>query len=398
MHSKKLDAKVKLWHHNSQGLFDYSAKDFQEYTLKWRGDAFLTKSNNRIQNQPSLPKTPIAKLKANDLALYPGHLFASLYQDLWLVARSFTNGYRLAPGDIIRLGAQAFKVKQICTDKPTNKGFSLTDLLVFQEPSEETSQVHSLPCRVCLSESYSSLNPLISPCNCKGSMKYIHLKCLQQSIKSRVHSTDYSLAFMFKNLSCELCSKQYSSKFYLNGELKDLLEIKNLPQPYIVLESLSCKEQGLYIASFCTKSILSLGRSHQSEVLIKDPSVSRNHAKLVYKGQGIYLKDNKSKYGTTILVKRPISLKENSHLEFQSENSTIEFKASGFVNLLPSCLRQPVAREPKSPSLPLFPVNEGICLSTDDLDFLVREAQGELLNTSLNFCQDSIQNFEAVNL
>lgn len=33
-------------------------------------------------------------------------------------------------------------------------------------------------CRVCLSENEDD-NPLISPCSCIGSCKYIHLECLR---------------------------------------------------------------------------------------------------------------------------------------------------------------------------------------------------------------------------
>jgi E3 ubiquitin-protein ligase DOA10 len=35
-------------------------------------------------------------------------------------------------------------------------------------------------CRICLSENWTKENPLISPCNCNGTMKYIHLKCLSE--------------------------------------------------------------------------------------------------------------------------------------------------------------------------------------------------------------------------
>ncbi len=57
-------------------------------------------------------------------------------------------------------------------------------------------------------------NPLINPCKCSGTMKYIHLQCLKQwykilifrlhskiNIKENSHLTIYS----FPSIECELC-------------------------------------------------------------------------------------------------------------------------------------------------------------------------------------------------
>ena len=35
-------------------------------------------------------------------------------------------------------------------------------------------------CRICLDESETEENPFITPCKCAGSMKFIHLLCLQE--------------------------------------------------------------------------------------------------------------------------------------------------------------------------------------------------------------------------
>ena len=37
----------------------------------------------------------------------------------------------------------------------------------------------SKECRICFEEE-SDNNKLISPCDCKGTSQYVHLKCLQQ--------------------------------------------------------------------------------------------------------------------------------------------------------------------------------------------------------------------------
>ena len=34
-------------------------------------------------------------------------------------------------------------------------------------------------CRICLDDEYDAeTNPLLTPCKCSGTMKYIHIKCL----------------------------------------------------------------------------------------------------------------------------------------------------------------------------------------------------------------------------
>ncbi len=63
---------------------------------------------------------------------------------------------------------------------------------------------------------------------------------------------------------------------------------------------------------------LTIGRGHESDVRINDISVSRNHAKLKYNKEDgtILLRDLKSKFGTLILIKKPLLIKEKKiHLQ-----------------------------------------------------------------------------------
>jgi hypothetical protein len=51
-----------------------------------------------------------------------------------------------------------------------------------RDKSSSTNSLPSKQCRICLagSEEEDSLGRLISPCKCKGTMKYVHLTCLQE--------------------------------------------------------------------------------------------------------------------------------------------------------------------------------------------------------------------------
>ncbi|XP_076823974.1 E3 ubiquitin-protein ligase MARCHF8-like [Clavelina lepadiformis] len=53
-------------------------------------------------------------------------------------------------------------------------------------------------CRICHCESDAGMGPLIAPCNCKGTLAYVHHSCLQQWIKS----SDLK--------HCELCGFHFS--------------------------------------------------------------------------------------------------------------------------------------------------------------------------------------------
>ena len=45
---------------------------------------------------------------------------------------------------------------------------------------KKRKKVNQPLCRICLSEDNETSNPLINPCTCSGTMKYIHLFCLKQ--------------------------------------------------------------------------------------------------------------------------------------------------------------------------------------------------------------------------
>lgn len=51
------------------------------------------------------------------------------------------------------------------------------------------------------------------------------------------------------------------------------------------------------------KQTFNMGRGHESEVRVNDISVSRTHAIIKYQADGIYIEDNRSKFGTLVLLK-----------------------------------------------------------------------------------------------
>ena len=62
-------------------------------------------------------------------------------------------------------------------------------------------------------------NPFINPCLCSGTMKYIHVKCLQFWLASKIttkKASEVCKTLTWNNLECELCKFEFPSKFPLS--------------------------------------------------------------------------------------------------------------------------------------------------------------------------------------
>ena len=76
----------------------------------------------------------------------------------------------------------------------------------------------------------------------------------------------------------------------------------------------------LHILNFNGKNCLKVGRGHDNDLRIADISVSRTHAffKFDPKTGMITVEDNSSKFGTLVLLKQPLVVKEGMTYYFQT--------------------------------------------------------------------------------
>ena len=85
-------------------------------------------------------------------------------------------------------------------------------------------------CRICYLEDDAKENPLIQPCICSGSMKYIHLDCLKHwlrtSIFVKIESNQNCSLYLYKNPICELCKTKFTDYIRHDGKLYELLDFK----------------------------------------------------------------------------------------------------------------------------------------------------------------------------
>jgi len=201
----------------------------------------------------------------------------------------------------------------------------------------------SQTCRICLSESTKAGNPFFSPCNCSGTMKYVHIKCLQRWLKSKLHVKDsgQSISIYWKTLECELCKTGYPNSFVINDQKYDIVEIERPNCAYLMLEILSKDKnmaKGLHIIKMENKNNIRLGRGHDSDIRITDISVSRCHALIKLEKGKFYLEDNNSKFGTLVNIKKPFCVAGVfNNISLQAGRTLISLSTKKNKTLFPVC-------------------------------------------------------------
>ena len=211
---------------------------------------------------------------------------------------------------------------------------------IAKNETQKTLTIHSKTkkkdklCRVCYLEEEDEIeNPLVQPCQCSGSCKYIHLKCLKQWINTKsclkVDQNDFCSVFVFTESECELCKAKLPDLVNHNGKLYSLLDFSDEFKNYLILESLTLDKENnkfLYVISLDKNGDIKVGRGQLCDILLSDVSVSRVHCILTIDGKNIYIHDNDSKFGTLVLIQSPsIKLAENLPLNVQVGRTYLNF-------------------------------------------------------------------------
>lgn len=79
---------------------------------------------------------------------------------------------------------------------------------------------------------------LVNPCDCKGTSEYVHIKCLQDWISSKVKKkiNPGATCFYWKKLNCEVCKVSLPDLVDIDGQKQELIPIYRPENPYILLE------------------------------------------------------------------------------------------------------------------------------------------------------------------
>lgn len=132
---------------------------------------------------------------------------------------------------------------------------------VKKNPNLSTSSIMNssgILCKICLSSQNEKNDPLITPCKCTGSMKYVHLRCIQHWMKSKLNAHEGNgpvTTFCWRNLQCELCKTKLPCYINCSKEQISLIPLEKIPKTsYAVIESFS-REEGSLALHFVDLSV-----------------------------------------------------------------------------------------------------------------------------------------------
>ena len=222
------------------------------------------------------------------------------------------------------------------TDSINNK---LKILYLKVKDVNEKIKNKPINCRFCFSEGqFDGDNPLISPCSCTGSVKYIHLNCLRKWLTSKVTvkstSNNNIYCYIFKNMECELCKCIIPERVKYRDKYISLLDFKEVKSPYIILQTMShynmhCGSYSeynvIFVLSFKYKNYMVIGRANESDIRLSDISVSRNHSILSYYNGDFFLDDIGSKFGTLLLIQNNILFLPYKEISIQTGRFNLMF-------------------------------------------------------------------------
>ena len=195
-------------------------------------------------------------------------------------------------------------------------------------------------CRICYGENYNDENPLICPCLCKGSMKYIHYLCLKNWLSSKIEedlSEDETekdnmecITYNRNGICCELCKTKYPDYIIHNNIYYNILFYKPKFEEFILFESMRVgrdKTKNYHVVTFDDRDYINIGRANECELSLAELSVSRFHS-LIHKDNGqAFLEDNTSKFGTLVLVQnKNMVVNDEVPLRLQISKTYIKFK------------------------------------------------------------------------
>lgn len=354
--NRNLKVRAKTWVRDSYGLYDYETNHYHAQNVLATRAGKITRVNNEVTYiNTTIDLTKNDKdntFDSKDESEVLAHIseapegikiFSELNAredggNLWMVVDrgEDARGHQARPGDVIKLGRVMFKIKQfkVGEEAQTTSSYQKSILDSIREHMEHSGQTSLLQnqdrkqsmggqiCKICLGDKAEKDNPLISPCKCIGSVKYVHLECLQAWVKSKLnmHQNKNLITIFWKNLNCELCKTKLPLNVTHQGEELTLIPFNNrISGSYVVMESFSKDREptGIHIIDLTSNQNFRMGRGHDCDLKISDISVSRIHAFLVVSKGKLYLKDNSSKFGTLVLKKDPIILNdENSSTQW----------------------------------------------------------------------------------
>lgn len=326
MSSTYLQVKCKTWNRDSLSLFDYNSihVSVQSFTVETSG-AIMRKGNDLFYTTeiPTPTMGLLMNLYENDNEFI---ITPSKREKVGLVLQktqfSSPKGYKLSVGNILKLGKVKLKVMAI--DRIYEKAAE-----EVSEDEFEGSNAGDITCRICFRTHTNVIDPLLSICKCMGSMGLTHLKCLQKWLLSKalIKANVNCMSYCWRAVRCDICKEPLPETFSHENTIYELLAVPKPPTSSISLKDFrKNKYQYIIHVIYATNAPILLGRAADTDLKISDISVSRAHSSIEYSNGEFYIKDCKSKFGTIIMIKKPVLITEKKKVTLQAGRSIVTFQ------------------------------------------------------------------------
>ena len=263
--------------------------------------------------------------------------------------------------DIIKIGHLRLKFDKIFFENNQNKDINnnhKTESLFSSNKNNNNNDINGKNiiyntepnethyCRICYQKEINKNDPLICPCKCYGSMKFVHLSCLKNSINLKIHKKHdkYYDMYLFQNYNCEICLATFPKYLIIKNKKINLIEIDiSNYKKYALCDLIQYDEKNDYIFHIGYLVIrlddsisLKIGRKKENDIIFNDLSISGIHCELICQNNTLYLKDLGSKYGTMKYIQNEYEIKVGDYIKLISDKYKFELnliKKEAFLNL-----------------------------------------------------------------
>lgn len=323
MRQARILINTRTWAKDTYDLFDYECRVVKVQNFRTTEDGVIVRSGNSVEfleeNSKERSEEGESKMIAKVEKIFSKFsIDGGLDKDLWIVVNQLKDGHELQDSDIIKLGRVKLRVKIM-----KKQEFLITAPVQSSQEIPET-------CKICFSEEDLPENPLIAPCSCTGSLKYIHLKCIKSwlDIRSTKSIKQNSSCIFWKNMDCEICMKPFLVDFFhsneLNSATSDVLALECIDKD-------KSNARGVYLIQCSGNEIFKLGRGHESDIKFFDISVSRVHAMLEYSDGKYVIRDHKSKFGTLVYLDGKMDIEKTCCLQSGRTLVTLSEEEDGIL-------------------------------------------------------------------
>ena len=221
--------------------------------------------------------------------------------------------------------------------------FSLKKNLNLYSKIEKKNKI----CRICyIQEEDEENNPLVQPCICDGSMKFIHMQCLNQWIYThsceKLESNSHCSIYLIKPVECELCKTKFPDYIKYKNKFFPLINFTNEFKSYLTLESLTLDKyhnKFIYVISLEKNGKISIGKNQNCQIILSDRSICDIHCFMIVNNKTVYLEDNDSKFGTLVLIQaNRLKLYPSVPLNIQIGTSFLELLVKKEFKLFDCCI------------------------------------------------------------